>query len=155
MPVPLLPFSDAELFNSVNLALPAWLLLLVAPRWRYTAPFVTATALGFAALYIATIVPQLASGGLDFSDLFSYEGVVKAFATRSTVLPAWLHFVAFDLWTARWEVRNSNTCAACPVVSVVAPPIPPVRQARGSLPSDTSAPSCRWRTPTSTASLSL
>jgi hypothetical protein len=108
MPVPLLPFSDAELFNSVNLALPAWLLLLVAPRWRYTAPFVTATALGFAALYIATIVPQLASGGLDFSDLFSYEGVVKAFATRSTVLPAWLHFVAFDLWTARWEVRVSR-----------------------------------------------
>ena len=39
----------------------------------------------------------------------SYDGVVKAFATKSVVLPAWLHYVVFDLWTGNWEVR----CLCC------------------------------------------
>ena len=105
MPIPFVPLSDAELFNSVNLALPAWTLLIVAPRWRGTQFVVKATVLAFAALYVATIVPQLASGGLQFTDLFSFEGCVKAFATKTLVLPGTLHWVTFDLWTARWEAR--------------------------------------------------
>ncbi|KAK9845995.1 hypothetical protein WJX81_007984 [Elliptochloris bilobata] len=108
MPIPYLPFTDAELFNGVNLVLPAWGLLLVAPRWRYTQHFVTATALAFAAFYIATIIPQLTSGGLDFGELFSYDGVVKAFSTKSVVLSAWLHYVALDLWTGNWEVVDAQ-----------------------------------------------
>lgn len=70
MPIPYLPFTDAQLFNGINLVLPAWALLLVAPRWRHTQSLVSATALVFAASYVATIIPQLASGGLDFSELF-------------------------------------------------------------------------------------
>lgn len=110
MPIPFVPLSDAELFNSVNLALPAWTLLIVAPRWRGTQIVVKATVLAFAALYVATIVPQLANGGLQIADLFSFEGCVKAFATKTSVLPGTLHWVTFDLWTARWEARICTSC---------------------------------------------
>ncbi len=72
MPIPYLPYTDAQLFNGINLVLPAWALLLAAPRWRHTQSVVTATALVFAASYVATILPQLSSGGLDFSKLFRY-----------------------------------------------------------------------------------
>lgn len=44
MPVPGLPYSDAQLWGVLNGVLPAWVLLGLAPRWRHTIPLVTATA---------------------------------------------------------------------------------------------------------------
>lgn len=51
MPIPGLPaVGDDQLFQLCNLVLPAWLLLLTAPKWRPTSIVVTTTALGFSLL---------------------------------------------------------------------------------------------------------
>lgn len=55
MPIPGLPFTDEQLWDAINGALPAWGLLLLAPRWRLTMPIVTLTAGFFSALYAATL----------------------------------------------------------------------------------------------------
>ncbi|GFR49590.1 hypothetical protein Agub_g11657, partial [Astrephomene gubernaculifera] len=111
MPIYGLPYSDDQLFNLLNLALPAWILLAVAPRWRYTQIISTATALLMSALYVALFVTMKVSPPegeqLDFNELFTFEGVARALSTRSIVLPAWTHYIAFDLWVGRWIAADA------------------------------------------------
>ena len=35
------------------------------------------------------------------------QGVQRSLATKEVVLPAWVHYVAFDLFTAKWQVCDS------------------------------------------------
>jgi hypothetical protein len=62
MPIPGLPFPDEQLFTSLNCCLPAWLLLMLAPRWRFTMPLVCITASIYAALYVALIAHTIMEG---------------------------------------------------------------------------------------------
>ena len=59
MPIPGLRISDEQVFSLVNGVLPAWLLLLLAPRWRGTVPVATVTAAVFSALYVAVLAGAL------------------------------------------------------------------------------------------------
>ena len=68
MPVPGLPFSDAELWPALNGVLPAWLLLALAPRWRLTIPFATLTAAAYSLLYVGAMAGSI-SGGLCYVKL--------------------------------------------------------------------------------------
>ncbi|KAJ1625992.1 hypothetical protein T492DRAFT_1036055 [Pavlovales sp. CCMP2436] len=100
--------SDASLFPLVNLVLPAWLCLIFLPRWKYTKPVVKYTAVVFAALYVALLVPVLCSSAGLLSQFTSLDGIVNLFSKPSAVLVGWIHFVAFDLWTAQWIVADAN-----------------------------------------------
>lgn len=110
MPIPGLPFSDEQLWNLLNGVLPAWLLLAVAPRWRHTIPIVTLTAAFYSLLYVGAMAGSISDTGSQVSvaDMFTYEGVARLLSSRSAVLPAWVHYVAFDLWVARWEVVDAQ-----------------------------------------------
>ncbi|PRW33664.1 serine threonine- kinase receptor R831 [Chlorella sorokiniana] len=110
MPVLGLPLSDEQLWDVLNGVLPAWLLLAVAPRWRYTIPIVTLTAAFYSLLYVGAMAGTIAGGdsAVDFADMFTFEGVARLLSERSAVLPAWVHYVAFDLWVARWEVVDAR-----------------------------------------------
>lgn len=68
MPVPRLPFSDAELWPALNGALPAWLLLALAPRWRLTIPIATLTAAAYSLLYVGAMAGSI-SGGQRYAKL--------------------------------------------------------------------------------------
>ena len=101
--------SDAALFPVVNLALPAWLLLIFLPKWKYTAPVVKYTALSFAALYCLLMVPMLCcSGGGVFAQMGTLKGIVALFAKESAVMVGWVHYVVFDLWTAQHIVTDAR-----------------------------------------------
>ncbi|EFN52521.1 hypothetical protein CHLNCDRAFT_138925 [Chlorella variabilis] len=106
MPVPGLPFTDEQLFPLQNGVLVAWALLAVAPRARFTMRVVTATALFFSALYVGLMADAMGKG--DTPDFFSYAGVSKLLSMQRVVLPAWIHYVVFDLWTGRWEVLDAG-----------------------------------------------
>lgn len=54
-------------------------------------------------LLFATLLAQEHSD-FDFKSFFSYDGVVMALSLPEVVLPAWVHYVAFDLFTAKWQV---------------------------------------------------
>ena len=56
MPIVGLDLSDQQIFDGLSLVLPAWILLVIAPRWRVTHWIVNFTTFCFAALYTGLFV---------------------------------------------------------------------------------------------------
>ena len=75
MPIVGLNFSDQQIFDGLNLVLPAWALLVIAPRWRVTHWIVNLTVFGICVLYtglFATLMLQ-SETTFDFAEFFTYE----------------------------------------------------------------------------------
>lgn len=101
--------SDATLFPIVNAVMPAWLLLILLPRWKHTKTVVKATAVAFAILYVTLLIPLLgASGGGSYEKMMSLAGLTELFAQPSAVFVGWIHYVVFDLWTAQYIVTDAS-----------------------------------------------
>ena len=102
MPNPESLFSLAS-----TLVLPGWLLLLVAPRWRYAARLVCPVLIPalLSVLYAALIVARWAGAEGGFSSL---EDVRRLFADPYLLLAGWVHYLAFDLFVGAWEVRDAQ-----------------------------------------------
>jgi len=88
--------------------MPFWLLMLVAPRWRWTARIVGSPAIvaGAIALYAALVVPQLgrllpAVARPQLPDLAALLG------TPLGATIAWTHFLALDLFAGRWILLDA------------------------------------------------
>jgi len=92
------------LFRISNLlVLPFWVLMILAPGWRWTgriirSPFVIAAP---ACLYLALIVPR-------FPQIWSavarptLDGIAALLGSHLGATIAWFHFLAFDLFVGRW-----------------------------------------------------
>jgi len=96
------------LFSLCNaLALPAWLLLAVAPRWRFTNLVVHSGAwpLVYAVIYTALILYYFGQGEGGFGSL---AGVMMLFDQPGAVMAGWVHYLAFDFFIGSWEVRNAK-----------------------------------------------
>jgi hypothetical protein len=95
------------IFN--NAIIPAWLLLLVAPRWQWTQRLVHAfwipLILAFAYALAIAKGAQTQSEGAGF---FSLDAVMLFFTSPWSALAGWLHYLAFDLFVGAWEVRDSQ-----------------------------------------------
>ena len=59
MPIPGLALPDERIWDALNGVMPAWGLLALAPRWRWTMPLVTATAAFYSLLYCATMAGSM------------------------------------------------------------------------------------------------
>lgn len=97
------------LFSVVNLAaLIGWLLLIFAPRWRWTRQLVL--SLGVSLLLAVVYVFMFALNITDFKpDSFNtLDGVVALFKVPQAVLIGWVHYLAFDLFVGCWEVNNAQ-----------------------------------------------
>lgn len=99
--------DPSALFRVLNLAvLPAWALLVVAPRWRGTQAAVHAlwipALLGvvYGALLLSAETPEGASFG-------SLEGVGLFFQDPHALLAGWVHYLVFDLFVGAWEARDA------------------------------------------------
>lgn len=100
--------SLETIFSAANgLALLGWLLLAVAPRWRFTDRVVLsgAASLLLAALYLGLAVVYLGDSEGGFGSL---ADVVKMFSQPSVVLLGWVHYLAFDLFIGAWELRDAR-----------------------------------------------
>ena len=87
-----------------NLVLLCWLLLLIAPRWRWTQRVVTFVwPLLIAALYVYLLVAHKPPPGSGFSSL---PQVAALFSSPYALLAGWIHYLAFDLFTGAWETRD-------------------------------------------------
>lgn len=75
MPIRGLPLTDSQLFDCLNIVMPAWLLLAVAPRWRFTNVVAVGCALLVSALYVALMVPQIVfpEDKMDFKEFFNLQ----------------------------------------------------------------------------------
>ncbi|RBP49688.1 ABA4-like family protein [Arenicella xantha] len=99
----------ALLFTLCNwLVLPAWLLLILLPSWRWTQRLVSAVwipvLLGIAyayAFYQAQPTPE--NGGFG-----SLAAVMILFSEPWVMVAGWIHYLVFDLFVGAWQLRDSK-----------------------------------------------
>ncbi len=91
-----------------NGVMPAWLLLVLAPKWRYTQLFVH-TAFIPALLALAYGVLLLSAGPMPEGGSFTtLAGVTKLMqGSPAGILAAWTHYLVFDLFVGAWEARDA------------------------------------------------
>ncbi len=103
---------DAEALFSWcgRLALVGWILLIVAPRWRWSAPVIAkfVIPLILAVVYVAVIATHWSGSRGGFSSL---AAVGELFSDRWILLAGWVHYLAFDLFVGAWEVRDARRSA--------------------------------------------
>jgi hypothetical protein len=85
---------------------PAWLLLILAPRARVTQRLVLSGSysLAFAAACLVLIVAFYPSAAGGFGSL---ADVSRVFANPWLLLAGWIHYLAFDLFVGAWEARDA------------------------------------------------
>jgi hypothetical protein len=85
--------------------LPCWILLAVAPKWRWTQRLATFVApLLIACVYGWLLFAHPMPKGAGFSSLAQ---VAVLFSSPYALLAGWIHYLAFDLFTGAWEARDA------------------------------------------------
>lgn len=101
--------SPADIYTIVNTGiLIPWLLLIVAPKWKFTKTIVLSGAICLivSGIYLLLMIKTLGSGvEMDFSSL---EAVKALFQNDTAVVMGWMHYIAFDLFIGMWEVENAQ-----------------------------------------------
>lgn len=87
--------------------LPAWLMLVLLPRWKWTTTVITPVVfpglLGLVYLYLAVVYFRSAEGSFG-----SLTGVASFFENPHVLLAGWIHYLAFDLFIGSWQVRDAQ-----------------------------------------------
>ena len=100
--------SPQQLFSIVNLAaLVSWIVRAIFPRRRVVVDVIAGRAVPivFAVVYIAILVGVWSRTEGGFSSL---EDVAALFGNPWALLAGWVHYLAFDLLTGVWEVRDAT-----------------------------------------------
>lgn len=90
----------ADLWPVTNWMLPAWLLLAILPRWKYTKWLTLVPPIFHSIIYAVIIIPLMMSSK-ETADFTSLEGVFKLFQDPNAVFVGWIHYLAFDLLVGR------------------------------------------------------
>jgi hypothetical protein len=92
-------------FLAKFVVLPCWILLIVAPRWRWSQRLATfAAPLIIACLYLWLLTTNTVPKGAGFGSLAQ---VMALFSAPYAVLTGWVHYLAFDLFIGAWEARDA------------------------------------------------
>jgi hypothetical protein len=100
--------SPETLFSICStLVLPGWLLLVFAPRWKWSARIVAGAIIPLllALVYLYLVVKHFGDPGGGFGSLAE---VSKLFQNPYKLLAGWVHYLAFDLFIGSWEVRDAR-----------------------------------------------
>jgi len=100
---------DPETLFSIcgKVVLPGWLLLIVAPRWKWTVHLIASVVLPgvMGIVYVYLIAANVGKAEGSFNSL---AGVASLFKTPELLLAGWVHYLAFDLFVGCWEVRDAQ-----------------------------------------------
>jgi len=98
-----------SIFNA--LILPQWLLMIFAPKWRWTLLLANSyiIPLALAVAYAFLVLPNLFGGG-QMPDFSTFEGVKNLFkmGNDQVVVGGWFHYLAFDLLVGTWVLNDSQ-----------------------------------------------
>lgn len=98
-----------SIFNT--LILPQWLLMIFAPKWKWTLLLVNSylIPLALAVAYAFLVLPNL-FGGDQMPDFSTFEGVKNLFkmGNDEVVVGGWFHYLAFDLLVGSWILNDSQ-----------------------------------------------
>ena len=99
---------NAESIFSLSsmIVIPGWLLLVILPRWKYSATLISGLIIPalLSFVYAWLIVSHMASSDGSFNSL---AGVREFFGNDFLLLAGWIHYLAFDLFIGSWEVRDA------------------------------------------------
>mmetsp|Transcript_8704 Transcript_8704/g.12797 ORF Transcript_8704/g.12797 Transcript_8704/m.12797 type:complete len:174 (+) Transcript_8704:140-661(+) len=119
-------YNAAELWPTINLILPTWFLIAVAPRWKYTPTLTLIGPIIHALIYTLSTIslmsdPEHNDG--DAPDFSTFEGVVNLFKDPNGVFVGWIHYVVFDALVGRWIALDSvdRGCSLLVHVFVIIP----------------------------------
>ncbi len=96
------------IFNVCQNAAPiGWLLMAIAPRWKWTRRIVLSGLypLILGLVYLSLIVFFFGQSEGDFGSL---QGVAKLFENPYALTAGWIHYLAFDMFIGAWEVNDSQ-----------------------------------------------
>jgi len=97
------------LFTAANYAVvPFWLLLMVAPRWRWTQLLVHGPAL---VLLLTPIYAYMLFGygpSLENVNMTTLYGAMIAFTAPHVVVAGWIHYLIFNLFIGAWQSRDAQ-----------------------------------------------
>ncbi len=97
------PSKIFEISNS--LALIGWLLLIIAPTWKYTKIIIQyGLLLLFAGLYAFFVIKDI--GNFKPDSFSTLENVKALFQNDSAVAMGWLHYLCFDLLVGTYIVEK-------------------------------------------------
>ncbi|GAB3326342.1 ABA4-like family protein [Hymenobacter humi] len=99
------------LFTVANqLAFGSWLLLLVAPNWRWTRALVLrgTVPLLLAGAYVILIGYQTLAHPAAGAGFGSLGQVAALFREPWALLAGWVHYLCFDLAIGAWEARDAK-----------------------------------------------
>ncbi|HYP01517.1 MAG TPA: ABA4-like family protein [Pyrinomonadaceae bacterium] len=100
--------SPEKIFSiCTTLVLPGWLLLIFAPRWRWSARIIAACALPLALAVVYVLIVAVHFGHSE-GGFGSLAEVGQLFRNPYNLLAGWIHYLAFDLFVGAWEVRDSQ-----------------------------------------------
>ncbi len=102
------PLTADSLFSFAGIVvLPGWFLLILFPRWRYSAFVVSGVVIPalLATLYAWLILGHMGASGGGFGTLAE---VRTLFSNDYLLLAGWVHYLAFDLFIGSWEVRDAQ-----------------------------------------------
>ena len=103
---------DAQLaLDLINASvLPAWALLIFAPRWRWTKRIVQSGLypVGLGLVYLGLLIATLVNGSGGDVDFTKIDGITAIFSHPLGVLTGWAHFLVFDLFVGMWEARDAE-----------------------------------------------
>jgi hypothetical protein len=87
------------------LVLPGWVLLVFLPRWSWTQKVAAGIVpLVLAIAYLVLIVTNFRKSQGGYGSL---QQVSQLFQNPYNLLAGWVHYLAFDLFTGAWEVRDA------------------------------------------------
>ena len=100
--------NPEQVFSLCNtLVLPGWLLLIIAPRWKWTDRIITGVIVTLLAITYCYFIFKIFKPA-DFKSFGSLNGVMQLFTNEEAMLAGWIHYLAFDLMLGLFEVKNAQ-----------------------------------------------
>jgi len=99
------------LFSAVNASvIPAWALLILAPKWSVTDKLVHSMfyPMLLGGVYIAGMILAYMGDGAEGGSFTSIEGVRTLFSADVGMVIGWTHFLVFDLFVGAWEASDAR-----------------------------------------------
>lgn len=107
-----------ELIFSICSALAGigWILLIFAPKWKFTQWFVLSGAISLVigGVYLIVLLTTIGGEGGGAGNFFTFAGVKQLFQDDNVVLAGWIHYLAFDLFIGAWEVKDAKEWGISP-----------------------------------------
>jgi len=90
-----------------TIVLPAWLLLMFAPYWKWTNRIVVGIVVTILSLTYAFFTLPMFSAEM-FNSFGTLAGVMELFTEPTSVLVGWIHYLAFDLMVGWFIVSDAR-----------------------------------------------